>query len=543
MSKHPLSPFEIEGKFCCSAFPEPLLKKFGWDSCVNCSIERLQPDGSRKIDNRRCFRSHGGASKGLIKIKVKCNQEANHHTVCGTINDGVSNKENSTVVAIPHTVTPSIGCNRKSITSERWWNDLRAKNSSMKDEIANLKREKLQWHVEKSRLEIENGLLLSEIRAGKEENMQLKNELFSCKAELMKATEQLGSYKGLPPIHKETNKESILLMVTAVLLHIMNIIMRKTQQVTRLRTLTQILFQRELFGSVATERVLREETKRYCRKILFVPWKVLQSLDLAINGGINYNGLESLRKLEGLHAYEQGCLPSRSSVQRCAAMLHELGQHYIPFQKVESQLGEMYAFNYEKMVRYILKAFSLDQIAQTESVELCITLDGAELTKDLCHLTFGVKVTDRRAIDPRDGSPLSYSEPGSVGNLFKVQSRNYCFVLKSLLGKDSKKAYQEFKDVFDFFDKIMKEGIDNNENGPRVMPLTIWSPQDLSSVWKCLNTGCGARKHGDKHWCHLCPCTGNKIAYYQVEENRLVIVIIFKMISIHFLLTIILFLY
>ncbi len=97
----------------------------------------------------------------------------------------------------------------------------------MKDEIVSLKKEKLQWHVEKSRLEIENGLLLSEIRAGKEENMQLKNELFSCKAELMKATEQLGSYKGLPPIHKETNKESILLMVTAVLLHVMNIMMCK----------------------------------------------------------------------------------------------------------------------------------------------------------------------------------------------------------------------------------------------------------------------------------------------------------------------------
>jgi hypothetical protein len=140
----------------------------------------------------------------------------------------------------------------------------------MKDEIVSLKKEKLQWHVEKSRLEIENGVLLSEIRTGKEENMQLNTEL-------MKATEQLGSYKGLPTIHKETNKDSILLMVTAVLLHIMNIIMHKTQQVTCLRTLTQIIFQRELFGSVATNWVLREETKRYCRKILFVPWKVLQS--------------------------------------------------------------------------------------------------------------------------------------------------------------------------------------------------------------------------------------------------------------------------
>jgi len=125
------------------------------------------------------------------------------------------------------------------------------------------------------------------------------------------------------------------------------------------------------------------------------------------------------------------------------------------------------------------------------------------------------------AIDPRDGSPLLYSEPGILGNLYKVQSRNYYFLLKSLSRKDSKKAYQEFKDVFEFFDNIMKEGIHGNENGPRTMPLTIWSPQDLSSVWKCLNTGCRARKHGDKHWRHLCPCTGNKIAYYQAEENPL----------------------
>ncbi len=66
----------------------------------------------------------------------------------------------------------------------------------------------------------------------------------------------------------------------------------------------------------------------------------------------------------------------------------------------------------------------MDQIAQTEGVELCITLDGAELTKDLCHLTFRVKVTDLQAIDPQDGSPLSYNELGILGNLFKVQSRN-----------------------------------------------------------------------------------------------------------------------
>jgi hypothetical protein len=136
---------------------------------------------------------------------------------------------------------------------------------------------------------------------------------------------------------------------------------------------------------------------------------------------------------------------------------NELGQQLISFHPVECEFGEMYALNYEKMVRYILKAFSLDKIAETESVELCITLDGAELTKDLSHLTFGIIVTDCCAIDPRDGSPCSYNEDGIIGNLFKVQSRNYCFILKSLLGKDSKKAYYEFHDVFEFFDKLMKD--------------------------------------------------------------------------------------
>jgi hypothetical protein len=106
----------------------------------------------------------------------------------------------------------------------------------------------------------------------------------------------------------------------------------------------------------------------------------------------------------------------------------------------------MYQFDYEKMIRYILKTFSLQGIAERESVELCITLDGAELTKDLCHLTFGIKVTDPNAINPRDGSPF--------GNIFKVQSRNYCFIMKTLLGNDSKSAYQEFAGIFKFFLQI-----------------------------------------------------------------------------------------
>jgi hypothetical protein len=88
------------------------------------------------------------------------------------------------------------------------------------------------------------------------------------------------------------------------------------------------------------------------------------------------------------------------------------------------------------MVWFLLKICSLHKITQKRSVELCITLDGPELTKDLCHLSFGVKITDPRAINPRDGTPLACQEDGR-----------------------------------------------------------------------------------DRHWYHLCPCTGNKIASFLADLN------------------------
>jgi hypothetical protein len=99
--------------------------------------------------------------------------------------------------------------------------------------------------------------------------------------------------------------------------------------------------------------------------------------------------------------------------------------------------------------------------------------------------------------------------------------------MKTLLGKDSKEAYKEFADVFQFFERVMAQGLPPNEHGPRIMPLIIWSPQDLLSIWKSLNSGGGEQKSEVRHWCHLCPCTGNKIASFLVDENRLVILFCF----------------
>jgi hypothetical protein len=206
--------------------------------------------------------------------------------------------------------------------------------------------------------------------------------------------------------------------------------------------------------------------------------------------------------------------------QKAAYELHQIGQGLVPFSRKESQHGEMFQYDYERFLRFVLKVFQLDDIAQRESVELSITLDGAELCDGISHLTAGIKIMDGRAINPQTGVPLCTADDDNFGSIFSNQSRNFCFAIKSLIGKDSKKAYKEFSDFFKFFEGVKRFGIPASEVGQQLMPMDVWSPQDLSSIWKCLNTGSGAHKNGNNHFCHLCASCGNDIVRFLVEENR-----------------------
>lgn len=108
--------------------------------------------------------------------------------------------------------------------------------------------------------------------------------------------------------------------------------------------------------------------------------------------------------------------------------LHDLGQQQIPFHWKQRNLGEVYQFEFEAFIRYILKIFSLYENAKCESVELCIILDEA-ICDGLSSLVGVIKIPDPRALEPKDGTPLSCMEDGLLGHIFKPQSRNYCFAV------------------------------------------------------------------------------------------------------------------
>ena len=386
------------------------------------------------------------------------------------------------------------------ITREREDNELlKVAIAGVREELA---RERAKGAAELERLTAENESLSQSIKET---------------APFVKSLDQYGGFCKL------SNKETLLTALGSAIVAILSVVMRKTQPITRLRTICEVLFDRAIYGAAVTAKVLEEMYQKYFFKEhreIFAPWKVLRAIDVSAVGGLNYSGLETLRSCEGLGKYQRGILPSRSSVQRASYDLHQLSQGIIPFHKVHSPLGEMYQYDYERFLRFVLKTFKLDEIAQRESVEVSMTLDGAELCDGISHLTAGVKVTDSRAIDPRDGTPMCFTDDLAFARIFKTQSRNYCFAMKSLIGKDSKKAYEEFRDFFLFFENVKKFGLPESQFGPRIFPIIVKSPQDMSSLWKCLNTGCGARKNGDKHFCHVCACSGNTIVRFLVDENR-----------------------
>jgi hypothetical protein len=115
--------------------------------------------------------------------------------------------------------------------------------------------------------------------------------------------------------------------------------MRHSHPISRLHVITDTLFSKLIFGAEATATVLDEVYEKYIvskQRRIFLPWKILQAIDLTISGSLNFNGVEVMRSVENLGRYERGILPSHSQIQHASYELHRIGQGIIPFERRES---------------------------------------------------------------------------------------------------------------------------------------------------------------------------------------------------------------
>jgi hypothetical protein len=222
---------------------------------------------------------------------------------------------------------------------------------------------------------------------------------------------------------------------------------------------------------------------------------------------LNLSGYDTLRR--GMEADEHGkikrmggWLASKYQVMKAMTSVETHAKDVIPFDVVDVDGIDGFKFQYEPLLLYLLKLFQLEDAARDTNqppVQISITLDGADLSRNVTHVTAGVKINDPRSIDPLSGLPIG------VENSRKVQSRELCFPFKSLLAKDSKELYDNhFGDFFDYFKYVQTNGLDGG-----AIRINVTSPQDQSSFWKALKRG-GACKVA-KDFCHCCACTSDEV--------------------------------
>lgn len=140
---------------------------------------------------------------------------------------------------------------------------------------------------------------------------------------------------------------------------------------------------------------------------------------------------------------------------------------------------------------------------------MAATLDGAQLTNVLGHVTAGVKVIDPRATDPVTGTPLCVNG--------KFQTRDLCFPCQMTWGQDCKALHNDCFGVFFecFHGRVAVPGI----NGlPELSNFEMLSTQDMSSIWK--TAGLGGGSSSKEQFCHCCVCSKHDKATHKNGDSR-----------------------
>ena len=264
--------------------------------------------------------------------------------------------------------------------------------------------------------------------------------------------------------------------------------------------------------------ILTKYAKRHIRKEVFQAWKFQRTIDLEATGGLNYECLNSIRRgVEELERFEIGLTPERSAVARAAKLLeeHAIMDLGLGFTETRNEHGPTFKFDLDILLRMALTGHGLDTAAETTSrdiekpVLIAYTLDGAQLTNALGHVTAGIKIVDPRAKDPITGIPLHLSG--------KYQSRDLCFPAQITFGRDCKALYEDcFQAFFDYFNDGCK--VSAQFGLPELSNFRVLSPQDMSSIWKTVGLGGGS--HSKEYFCYCCSCRKQDIRIGKVDCNR-----------------------
>ncbi len=370
---------------------------------------------------------------------------------------------------------------------------LKNHNTKLMKEIAEISSVNARLKAEITNWKIRTKGLIAELDQLRGEQ---KSEVEQLKKQVKKANFGVRKKDGLiSTLIKECKKalpaqrELVVGRLSTCVRTLLKILLHQKWETTQAKHLLDAIFTGGIFNGSLWKSELLARCRKEVNQRIFKPWLIQKAIDVGHAGSLNYGGLELLNKIDPLPKRSRRCLPSSTSVRRCARELEDYAKSLLPYEHSLTTYGPLYYFVFEPLVRHLAKSFSLDQYAKEGSnappPQIAGTVDGAKLTNKLHHLLGGFKVLDQRAMDPNSNLPLFLDG--------KFQSRDNCFPAIILLARDNKEIYQTvFKRFFDFLGQLRDTGLPESAYGEALPYWNIARTEDLSSLWKTFGVGGGS---------------------------------------------------
>jgi hypothetical protein len=299
---------------------------------------------------------------------------------------------------------------------------------------------------------------------------------------------------------------------------------------TASRNLTEKLFH-EKKGILSDEKkkaflnALKKPVLEEYRKDNYSAPAVSRLQDIS-GGAFSLSTCDLFRTLENKgEKYVHGCvMPSSGSIKRVRKVVERYGRKRIKTRRGKmkgSKGGEFFEFDIEDLLLQAIEAFGLSDVAKYRAVRINVSIDGAQLSKRLTHVTIGFKIVDIAARCPFTGRPLFMDSDPAL-----LQSRNVCIPCKIGMCKETKAVFKdEFKSVFLKFHQLSDKFEGERINGPffkaGYKPLKIAINCDMSATWKLFDVGGAAGVHTTP--CHCCPVTSKHLGTPRTERCGLCI--------------------
>jgi len=352
---------------------------------------------------------------------------------------------------------------------------------------------------------------------------QLKGTIAKLRSRNHSLVTSLESYKKKVSKLEEKKKESLSL--DEAVIRTVNELLDSKQRYkvmtvqNRAAAIAKAIFHTNFAHGIALDAIV-SEAKKWLRKNVFTPEQILKQMDL--NGGtLNYEGISILNNIES--EYYKGdakrvhnrllCTPS--CLKRVAKVLEAEGDALCPFTSFMTPFGEAIEFDYGKATRLIIDVFGLLDVGRDRAINLTASIDAARLTKNICHTSAGIKVTD----------PGGFLQDG--GMLHDMQSQNTIFLLKIVLTKETKESFSFFNDIFQFYrlaGLTMDERLSDEKNEEKfqweplqdLQPLNITCATDMAADWKLVGAGGGCKT--TEMFCTLCTCPSSAVHLPNAER-------------------------